>query len=522
MQPQASPIEAQTQRDEVIQAGPADTIREVARLEQLLAARARDARRLRGEVERRDALLRELTARIGSENGGGAGAVQAAAPPAEREVDGALQTRCDAAVQRALEAEAGRAEALFALDEAVAGAGGGGGVALAEAEGTARGLRAALQEVREARDIAEARLILAEHDRDGAREQIQGLRRELEHAREQLELELVRVHAQQRATAQQLELALEQSRSQAGTLDAPGSEHAAEVAAAQLDVLRGERIGLALRLDEAERALLALAATWPAGQAGLAAPDAPDAPDAHEPPADGTPHTEADALEEERARSAELRESLESLGAMLRAQQADADALRAEREQLREHLEDFETAESARRGALQAASEAAEQAYRQASDQLQDARRSLGETRDTLVSLDAGVKTLADDPPASPVAGGLATVPGELDAPGTIEDAVPADEAPRELLERVRLAEERLQLVTQQRAADADNHVASLASHRAQLELSRTDAAGLREDLARQGARMEAVRTALRALRQQLPAGSPASDRLADAMRILG
>jgi hypothetical protein len=88
----------------------ARTPAEYARLEQLLAERARELHQHRLEVTRLKALLRDETA--GFERA-------LAAPPAPPEPSAELGRQRDAAVLRALEAEAARAEALYRLDEAM-------------------------------------------------------------------------------------------------------------------------------------------------------------------------------------------------------------------------------------------------------------------------------------------------------------------------------------------------------------------------------------------------------------------
>ena len=247
---------------------------EIERLEGLLAARAGELARERGELSRLRALLRDGLERFA-----------ALPPPTPRGVDpaqlAALRAERERAVERAIEAEAARTEAGFRLDQAlgrlltgqvgtarVAPAApdtapalrggaqaavtapdtapalrGGAQAAVAIDEearvnqarltGTVRGLNAALSESEEARDMANARRLLVEHDLEDARDRITGLSRMLVEAREQAELGDVHT----RALSARLE----------GSVDA-------RIAA----TARGEALGARARIDEAERALVRL------------------------------------------------------------------------------------------------------------------------------------------------------------------------------------------------------------------------------------------------------------------------
>jgi hypothetical protein len=87
----------------------ARTSAEYSRLEQLLAERARELQQHRLEVARLKALLRDATA----------GFDALVVPPALPAPSAELRRQRDAAVLRALEAEAARAEAVYRLDEAM-------------------------------------------------------------------------------------------------------------------------------------------------------------------------------------------------------------------------------------------------------------------------------------------------------------------------------------------------------------------------------------------------------------------
>jgi chromosome segregation ATPase len=88
----------------------ARTPAEYSRLEQLLAERARELQQHRLEVARLKALLRDATADFER---------ALSVPPEPPVSSGELARQRDAAVLRALEAEAARAEAVYRLDEAM-------------------------------------------------------------------------------------------------------------------------------------------------------------------------------------------------------------------------------------------------------------------------------------------------------------------------------------------------------------------------------------------------------------------
>jgi hypothetical protein len=209
---------------------------EVARLEALLAARASELSMARHELARTRELLRDAAASFER-----SAARAADADPSE------LRRARDAAVVRAIEAEAGRADLAFRLDELLghiaqptaAGSlpapdlGEPLDVLCARLNGTVRGLTSALAETEEVRDSAGARLMLAEQDLAMLASRSRLIERELAEAREQVELEAL--HS--RALTQRIE----------GSL--PVRE------AAQLG---GELAGLRARCDEAERVIAEL------------------------------------------------------------------------------------------------------------------------------------------------------------------------------------------------------------------------------------------------------------------------
>lgn len=167
---------------------------ETGRLEESLRDRARELLDLRAELDRRDVLIRDLTARW--ERLGGASAVEPVGATSEAGALALTQQR-DAAVARALDAEAAALEARFRLDE-LAGHWVNNmdarATELSAHEGAVRGLRSRLAEAEDARDQASARLLLTEHDLQDAQDQIaQGQRQYLE-LNERAEMEALRAH----------------------------------------------------------------------------------------------------------------------------------------------------------------------------------------------------------------------------------------------------------------------------------------------------------------------------------------
>jgi len=161
---------------------------EIEQLEKLLAARSRELQDQRAETARVRGLLRDAVERFER-------SVVVAADPLVAET----RRERDQAVARALEAEAARADIRFRLDEvmghlAAAGAAEGAlpgeriDVTCARLAGTVRGLVSALAETQEGREVAQARLMLAEQDVAELRADSRALERELAEAREQLEL----------------------------------------------------------------------------------------------------------------------------------------------------------------------------------------------------------------------------------------------------------------------------------------------------------------------------------------------
>ncbi|HEY2733680.1 MAG TPA: hypothetical protein VGI70_06825, partial [Polyangiales bacterium] len=195
---------------------------EVARLERLLAARSRETGALSRELERRSGLLREALERMST------------TAASELQV---LREARDSAVARAIEAELGRAELAFQLDETRGVIHESNASSSSWPVGELRGLYSRVAQLEEADEAQRARLILAEQDRDAAQARILLLERQLVEEGERFELSLLRARAEMSA-----QLA-EQSR--------PAQPVGDEVRSA----LRGELDGVLARLHESEAAL---------------------------------------------------------------------------------------------------------------------------------------------------------------------------------------------------------------------------------------------------------------------------
>lgn len=187
---------------------------EYARLESALHDGGKELTELRAEVERRGTLVRDLVEELREARDGRAKPEVAASVASTLEwtpeqLQRALHGQLDEAVQRAVAAEAEKAELSFRLDEVR------GELAMAERRteieleemrrveaalrGTVRGLNARLAEVIELHQLTQARLALIDDDRAAAEARSQRLVRELAEVREQLELELARASVTQSA-----------------------------------------------------------------------------------------------------------------------------------------------------------------------------------------------------------------------------------------------------------------------------------------------------------------------------------
>ncbi|AKF06230.1 hypothetical protein [Sandaracinus amylolyticus] len=173
-----------------------------ARVEASLAERARELTDLRGEVERRGVLVRDLVEEL-VEARAQRGATGPTPPGGGGGRDDAeLRAALEAARRRAVDAEAAVVEAGYRLDQVRAELEQcrraretereQASRDIAFAQGTMRGLSSRLAETEELRRLAEARLALSQDDVASARLRTRELERDLENAREQVELAIVR------------------------------------------------------------------------------------------------------------------------------------------------------------------------------------------------------------------------------------------------------------------------------------------------------------------------------------------
>jgi chromosome segregation ATPase len=282
--------EPRERRDPLADEAVREATREVEALEARLVERAHHVQALEAEVERRGLLVRD--------------AVEEA-----RELR-RLGSGDPSAVERALAAEAARAEAQFQVDELQAQLNecleGRAGATPTEADlealerreaelyGRARGLQSRLFELSELHELALGRLSLAEAARDERLEKERRLERELLETQEQLELALVKARGRvgedaREARLQELTLSEERLSARVGELSnqlvaaqdlANALRASSEVPAAptasdaDLERLRGREIGLRFRLANAERAFDARAV---AARRGAVAVDTVDA-----------------------------------------------------------------------------------------------------------------------------------------------------------------------------------------------------------------------------------------------------
>jgi DNA repair exonuclease SbcCD ATPase subunit len=405
-------------------------LEELARLEALLVERATRCRALASEVERRGALCRDLSRRLEALAGTGmqGGAGQPAAGSADLTRSNAERDR---AVDRALEAEAGRALLGFERDEALgrlaqlqasaetAGPVAAPGVELdfARVDGARRGLTAALAEAQEARDVLDARLLLAQQDLEDTRHQLGGARRELAELREQHEGEGLHWNS---GRARQAELEL------------------------QAETLAGERAGLQARSAEAERAFTLLAARHQTARERLKSArgelaelqsDAAElklsnvALSAQLDDAEGR-------IRQERQRMQDLAAEVAERDHLIARIETDLSLARVEIDGLRRGVESLDAQREASRAAVETARSSAERVRETsrhqhvvAEERVDEARAALHDARDTLTELRGVLGTLllgSADAFDGPVVGTRAdqeTLPGVAIDPQAFNEA---------------------------------------------------------------------------------------------------
>jgi hypothetical protein len=500
---------------------------EVARLEKLLAARARETNSLTRELDRRSALLREALERLSTTAG------------SEFE---ALREARDAAVERAIEAEVGRAELAFQLDEtrgvlqhATGGAASSGPV------GELRELYSRIAQLEEADDAQRARLVQAERERDSALLRRVDLERQLERERERFELDIARARveesalitessarasaqtaaaeaeaakrtaaaeaaAAQRVTAVEADAAQRVAAAEAhaqpkATLEAGGVQGRA---AEQTSALRGERDGLRARLLESEKALRGLSERnahserlLQASQHKLADVRAEAAELAVSAQARNTRISEL-GLELAREQQ-ELRVTRAQLAAAIVAQQAERGARDSDAQAWQLKLHELE---SAGQGAAQGAAGQAELGREH------ELRNFLPQLKAPLLQLRAAL----DEPGSSEHAAAVA-----LDAttPGTQYDA----EVLAALEEKLRASETRCaELET---ALAARTREVGLHALKGELIDTRADAARLSDDLIKERTRRRRLVVTVRALQAAFESGEAPGPWMEELVSIL-
>jgi hypothetical protein len=457
---------------------------EVARLEKLLAARARESSALSLELERRSGLLREALERLSSSAAG--------------ELDDLRRGR-DAAVQRAIEAELNLAELTFQLDETRA--------ALqmsqpASSVGEMRGLYSRIAELEEADEAQRGRLFLAEHERDADRGRLRQLERQLAEQAEHYELALLRARGE-RANPPATERAA-QDRSDPG-------QSARTVGDAQqqlrgLSELRGERDGVRARERETELAYAAAQERADRADRQLAA--------AHDKQASLRAEI-AELSAAVQARSAyiaeqgtelareqqELRAVRAQLGAAVAAQRDERRARDADAEAWQTKLDELDAARERDSASWRSERASYQRAHEEWTLELKD---FLAELRIPLSQLQAAL----DDPSGQSNAmrnaeahTDDATAPGGLLDPAAVEKLEQALRA-----SEVRCAELEAALAARSPAV-RDGTISTL---KGELIDTRADAARLSDDLQRERARRRRLVVTVRALQAALESGEAA------------
>jgi chemotaxis protein MotB len=248
---------------------------ELAELEASLHARAKEIVELREELARRALLVRDiLEAGRGRAPGGdapaasappGPSATTASAPVAATGESGvelrALREALVGAQRRAVDAEAARAAAVFARDEAADAAEKARQALQADVAqhareaGRARGLTSRVAELEELRGLLEARVELLHADLREARLKLRDAQRDTELAREQYELALTRARAVEHEAQAERVIAAEATPSETTGSTPPGASDVSAEAASALARLRDQlEIAEASRLRAEEEA----------------------------------------------------------------------------------------------------------------------------------------------------------------------------------------------------------------------------------------------------------------------------
>jgi chromosome segregation ATPase len=489
---------------------------EVARLEALLAARSRDLGALRREFERRSQLLQEALIYMPSASAG--------------ELE-ALRHGYEAAVDRALEAELARAELTFTLDETRAQLVAAPESGMVSDVREQRGLYARVAELEETEGTLHARWVLAEQDRDAAKQRVRELERELAMEGERVELAVARERtlagaqntrtaslagecAGLRARADDAERAL-----QAAHERAVASERRASELQQRLDEARSESAELSLtaqaraaRLSEQRGELAVEQQAVRGARAQLTA--ALDAQRAETSAREADARAWADrvtALEAERdkleaaARLAAGRVlELEGLLAGERvAREQDANAVAARLTELEARLLEHNAAMEEARRQL----ESVPAIWRRS-----EWRKFLGSLEQPLVALQAALDQLESEPARGDLADKIKSEASEAEAASTAS-----------MPEQLRKAEEQIQqleatLAAWRSGAARDGAIAAI---KGELIDTRTDAARLSDDLTRERARRRKLAVTVRALQAAHESGESVAPWVDELARLV-
>lgn len=489
---------------------------EVARLEALLAARSRDLGALRREFERRSQLLQEALTHMPSASAG--------------ELE-ALRRGYEAAVDRAVEAELARAELTFTLDETRAQLAAAPESGMVSDVREQRGLYARVAQLEETEGTLHARLVLAEQDRDAARQRVRELERELAMEGERVELAVARERTL--AGAQNSRTASLAGETAGLRARAEETERALRAAQDRVAVAERRSSELRQRLDEARSESAELAVAAHARAARL------------------TEQTGELALEQQAMRGAraQLTAALEAQRAESAARDADAvvwaervTALEAERDKLdaaarvaagrvlelegllageRLGREQDATAVALRLAELETRLLEHNAAMEDARRQLEGVpslwrrsewRKFLGGLEQPLVALEAALDQLEAEPARGDLADKIKSEATEADAPSAAS-----------LPEQLRKAEEQIQqleatLAAWRSGAARDGAIAAI---KGELIDTRADASRLSDDLTRERARRRKLAVTARALQAAHESGESVAPWVDELVRIV-
>jgi chromosome segregation ATPase len=488
---------------------------EVARLEALLAARSRDLGALRREFERRSQLLQEALIHMPSASAG--------------ELE-ALRRGYEAAVDRAVEAELARAELTFTLDETRAQ------LVAAPASGMVsdvreqRGLYARVAQLEETEGTLHARWVLAEQDRDAARQRLRELERELALESERVDLAVARERTL--AGAQNTRTAALAGECSGLRARADEAESALRSAQERVGVIERRLSDLQLRLDEARSEGAELAVAAHARAARLTELNGELA--LEQQAVRGARSQLTAALEAQRAERA-AREadaqgwadrvtSLEAQRASAEAEVSVAAARVSELEQLladeRVAREGDANAVAARLAELEARllqhNAAVEQARRHIesvpANWRSEWRKFLGSLEQPLVALEAALDHFEAEPARGDLAAKIKSEASEGEAANTAS-----------LLDQLRKGEEQIQqleatLAAWRSGAARDGAIAAI---KGELIDTRADAARLSDELTRERTRRRKLAVTVRALQAASESGESVAPWVEELVRIV-